>query len=115
MAYSLLKLVKHIKNKDKDVNFIRCDNTGENLCAKKVFEAENMRINFEFTARGTPQQNGVVERVFQTLYNRVRAMLNGGGFEDEMRQLLWVECANTATMLENMTVRKEGKSAFEKF
>ena len=35
-----------------------------------------MDARFEFSAPGTPQQNGVVKRVFATLYGRVQAMLN---------------------------------------
>ena len=35
-----------------------------------------MNPRFEFSAPGTPQQNGVVERAFATLYDRVQAMLN---------------------------------------
>ena len=67
---------------------------------------QNLKITFEFTPRDTPQHNGVVERAYQTLYNRVRAMLNGGGFDGKMRGLMWAECASTATLLENIIVKK---------
>ena len=36
------------------------------------------RFEFEYTAPGTPQQNGHVEWKFATFVNRVCAMLNGG-------------------------------------
>ena len=46
------------------VKTIRCDNAAEN----KVLETESgnndLGIIFEYTAPGTPQQNGVVERAF---------------------------------------------------
>ena len=35
-----------------------------------------MDARFEFSAPGTPQEKGVVERAFATLYGRVRTMLN---------------------------------------
>ena len=63
---------------------------------------------FLYTAPGTPQQNVQVERKFQTLYGKVRAMLNGGEFTKSWKNLLWAECANTATVLENNLVAKAG-------
>ena len=35
-----------------------------------------MDVLFEFSATGTSQQNGVVERAFAILYGRAHAMLN---------------------------------------
>lgn len=43
------------------------------------FQEDLLGITFEYTPRHTPQHNGVVERKFQTLYVRVRAMINGSG------------------------------------
>ena len=45
---------------------MRCDNTGENLALTQQCAAEDLGIEFEFTAPDTPQQNGVVERAFAT-------------------------------------------------
>ena len=45
-------------------------------------------ITFEYTASGTPQQNGVVERDFATLYNRIRSMMHSAGINKSMRQNL---------------------------
>ena len=38
---------------------------------------------FEYTAPGTPQQNGVVERAFETMLGRIRAIMNGAGFDEK--------------------------------
>ena len=43
------------------VKSIRCDNAGENLILEKDCRNEGLGIQFEFTAPGTPQQNGKVE------------------------------------------------------
>ena len=56
---------------------IRCDNAGENTALEKLCKQEGLGITFEYTAPGTPQQNGRLERKFATLYGRVRAMLKG--------------------------------------
>ena len=58
---------------------IRYNNAGENKKLEENVVDEIMKITFEYTAAGTPQQNGVAERYFATLYDRVRAMLNRAG------------------------------------
>ena len=61
----------------------------------------------EFLAPGTPQQNGIVERAFATMYRRVRAILNYGKFQGELRKKLWAECAKTTTDLDGILFGKK--------
>jgi Reverse transcriptase (RNA-dependent DNA polymerase) len=98
----MLKFVSMMKNEKTEVTYLRMDGAGENrkfqdYAAKRGFG----ELKFEFTAPGTPQQNGIAERSFPTLLGRVRAMMNNAGFDREMRGKLWAECARTATMMEN--------------
>jgi hypothetical protein len=114
--YKLVKLIKELKDKGKIVKYIRCDNAGENYKLKELCEEEELGIELEFTAPGTPQQNGVVERKFATLFGRARSMLNNAGMNGKMREGLWAEAANTATLLENIVVHPgETKCPYEKF
>ena len=53
---------------------------GENVDIIKACKQEGVRINFKYTAPGTPQQNGWVKQKFDTLFNWVCAMLNGKNF-----------------------------------
>jgi transposase InsO family protein len=77
----------HLKAKHgRTVKFIRCDNAGENKALEKACLKEGLGIQFEYTAPGTPQQNGKVERKFATLNARVRAMLNHAGLPSKLRQ-----------------------------
>ena len=116
LAISGLQFLKKLRNKGIDVKNIRCDNAGENKKLEEKVIDENMKINFEYTSAGTPQQNGVAERAFATLYGRVRAMLNRAGFKGAMREKLWAECAMTATFLDGILSNKVGaKSKWEKF
>ena len=46
-------------------------------------------INIEFTSPHTPQKNGVVERIFSFLYDKVRSILNRDGFPMHLRELFW--------------------------
>jgi hypothetical protein len=50
--------------------------------------------------------NGKVERKFQTLNGQIRKMLNDAGLEEEIRSGVWSECANTVTVLSNITSLK---------
>ena len=54
-------------------------------------------ITRHFTVKGTPQQNGIAERMNRTLAKRVRCMrLNAGLFK-----VFWVETINTANFIIN--------------
>ena len=50
------------------VKAIHCDNAGENVKLKEMLNKVQYGIDFEMTAAGTPQHNGVVERAFTALY-----------------------------------------------
>ena len=107
----IIDWIKALKARHKiQVKIIRCDNAGEN----KVLERESAKIDlgiiFEYTAPGTPQQNGVVERAFVTDMGRARAMMNLAGFTMAKRQQMWCEVAQTATMLDNILVQESAKS-----
>ena len=66
-----------------------------------------MYARFEFSALGTPQQNGVVERALATLYGRVQAMLNYTNMEGDIRKSLWAECRKTATNTDGILYGKD--------
>jgi len=92
------------------------DNSGENKALEQECLRLGLDIQFEYTAPGTPQQNGVVERFFPSLMGRARAMMSGAGFTKRMRALMWCEAASTATKLSNIIVKtNETTSAYEKF
>ena len=106
-------MMTHIKTQSNVhcIQKIQCDNAGENIKFKEKCDQEGINIKFEFTSPGTPQQNGVVERSFATLYGRVRSMMNGAGFTKEKQEELWCEASNTATKLENVCSNKKGEES----
>ena len=71
---------------------------------EQACEQEGMVIEFEYPTPGTPQQNDNVEWKFSILFNRVCAMFSGRKFSAFLRNGLWAEAANTATLLENNLV-----------
>jgi hypothetical protein len=97
-----------------NVRFIRCDNAGKNMTMKNDPEIKSFGIKFEFLGSRTTQRNQKVERKFQTLYGRIRAMLNGTYLEGELRDRVWVECVMNITYSSNIILTKSNlKSLFE--
>ena len=91
------------------MKIIRCDNAGENKVLERESDKNKLGNIFEYTAPGTPQQNGVVERAFMTVMRRARAMISHAGLTMAKRQQLWCEAAQTATMLNNILVQDKPK------
>ena len=107
----IIDWTKALKARHKiQVKIIRCDNAGDNKVLERESDKNELGIIFEYTAPGTPQQNGVVERAFVTVMGRARAMMNHAGFTMAKRQQLWCEAAQTATMLDNILVQDSAKS-----
>ena len=107
----IIDWIKALKARHKiQVKIIRCDNAGENKVLERESDKNELGIIFEYTAPGTPQQSGVVERASVTVMGRARAMMNHAGFTMAKRQQLWCEAAQTATMLDNILVQESAKS-----
>ncbi len=85
----VIELKKELDSKyNFKFNCICCDNAGKNVSLEKTCKQEGLGVFFEYTASGTSQQNGRLDRKFATLYSRVRAMLNGGKFSSLLQNLL---------------------------
>ncbi len=101
----MIILLKELSAKyGKAVKYIRCDNAGENKVLEKECQTQGLGIQFEYTAPGTPQHNGRVERKFATLYSRIRSMMSEANFEPTRRTGIWTEAARTATLLDTILV-----------
>jgi hypothetical protein len=110
-----VQLVKDMQHQVK-IERWKFDSAGENKSTQEMFEKEGYGIKCKYTARETPQQNGMVKRAFATLFGRVRALMTNTEFEKIKRETLWAECAATATKLNNLLVRtSEKKNPFELF
>ena len=72
-------------------------------------DKNDLGIIFEYTAPGTPQQCGVVERAFVTVMEKARAIMNHAGFTMAERQQLWCDAAQTATQLDIILVQEVPK------
>ena len=108
--------IKNLKEMNKPVKFIRCDNAGENYSTQQLCDDNSLNIKFEFTGPGSPQYNGRVERKFATLYGKVRSLLNTAQLPEFLRKKLWAEACNFATDMENLLITPPlSKSPYELF
>ena len=87
----MLVLINGLKT--LQVQRLQRNNAGENQAFEWTCNQEWLGIEFEYTAPGTPQQNGHVEWKFATFFKRVHAMLNGGKFSSYLWSGLWAEAA----------------------
>ena len=90
---------------------LRSDNGGE-YTSDPFFEVcQNAGIVRHFTVPGTPQQNGVAERMNRTLVEKVRCMLSQSG----LSKAFWGEALNYARHLVNRlpTAVLDGKTPME--
>jgi transposase InsO family protein len=84
-------LLTDLKIANWNVRSIRSDNSGENMTMKNDPEIKSFGIKFEFSGPRTPQINEKVEKKFQTLYGRIRAILNAANLEVEFRNKILAE------------------------
>jgi hypothetical protein len=96
----LLHRDKLISGKPK----IGLDNSGENQALEVRMRSDSVGAIFEFTAPGSHQFAGVVERKFATLFARVRSILNSARLSQDLCNGLWAEAAKYATDVENSLI-----------
>ena len=88
------------------VKVLRCDNGGENYILRKRLRSSDWKMNvqFQFTARATPQQNSPVEKKFDTLAGRGDSMMNAANLSLHERCKLFKEAFQTATLLDGLVL-----------
>jgi hypothetical protein len=74
---AMLQFLSKLQDEQVKVKFIRMNNNND--FQHKVQSSPFTHIEFELTAPGTPQQNGIVERAFATLLGHAKAMWNQAG------------------------------------
>ncbi|KAL2622484.1 hypothetical protein R1flu_002689 [Riccia fluitans] len=84
---------------EKKVRCLRLDNGGEYISGKFEMYCEQEGITRHLTTFYTPEQNGVVEWLNQTLLEQARSMLSHSGLPLEF----WAEAVNTAAYLVNLS------------
>lgn len=85
------------KNTGKKLKVLRSDNGGE-YTSDPFFEiCKKEGITRHFSVRETPQQNGIVESLNQTLLEKVRCMMS----QAKLHERFWAEALNYACHISN--------------
>jgi hypothetical protein len=100
-----------IRDQNIKIKILRCEDTGENKFLEDKFNSKGANIVFEYAVPRTAQRNGKVERMFQTLYGRVRAMLNASGLQEKNQKWNQAECLPTATFYSNILATRVTKKS----
>jgi transposase InsO family protein len=92
------KFIKRVQNEfETTIKKVRSDNGSEFRNTKVVELCDDLRIKYQFSAKYTPQSNGLVERKNRTLINMERSMLN----KYNVNHSFWAEAINTACFYSN--------------
>ncbi|KAL1479885.1 hypothetical protein MTO96_051506 [Rhipicephalus appendiculatus] len=89
------RMVENIHN--TKVKTLRSDNGGEYTSKEFSMYLANHGIKHQLTIPGTPEQNGVAERMNQTLLDMMRCLLIESGVTKE----LWAHAVVTASYIRN--------------
>ena len=107
------------KKQGHAIDTIRCDNAGENKSVEKRAASADWKLglNFEYTARDTPQQNSLAEVGLYTVQRRGIAMMSDANIgEEDKRRLLCGKVWSCATKLDGLipiTIDGVTKTKFE--
>lgn len=109
---SFKEFVSEVQNfHGHNIKTFRSDGGGEFVSGDfDEFLSQN-GIRRNLTVPHSPQQNGVAERMIQTLVSKARSMLADSGLPTR----LWAEAVNTAVHVHNLTPGQDRCSPFEKW
>lgn len=98
--------LKQWEQQGHKVDVIRMDNGGENLLLERKAKSKDWKlgIDFEKTARDTPQQNSLAEVGLATIAKRARAMMIRANILDKIRYKLFKDAYKIAALLDGFTV-----------
>jgi hypothetical protein len=74
-----------------------------------------LNLEFEFTARDTPQQNHLVKLGFAVLPNKARTLMKAAHVPFTKRLKIWKEAVKTATLLDGLLIIKIDGQAETRF
>ena len=106
MVEPTIEKLHQLKQRGMGPYYLRMDNAGENTSLQKRAESADWKLGlqYEYTARDTPQQNALAEIGFTTFGGRAKAMLNNANVLAAKRHLLIPKVIKTATLLDGLTL-----------
>ena len=94
------------KKAGNEVKIVRLDNAGENKTLQKRAQSSDwkMNIDFQFTARNSPQMNSKAEVRIATVSSQGRAMMHRANMPKKERYRVFHKAFETANLLRNLDV-----------
>lgn len=113
MTKFVAMLIEQFKGKGIKIEYIRCDNAGEHMQKlKDLCRVEG--IELEYTAPGSPRQNGRVEKKINLIWQRALTSMVHARLTKEMQAKLWAEAVNCSAFQENIILKSHrSKPALE--
>ena len=107
MVTHTCQTMKAWKDQGIAVKVCRMDNAGENKVLEKEANGKDWQlgIEFQYTARATPQQNSLAEVGFATIMIKARAMMASANIPIATRYRMINEVLKTATLLDGLVVK----------
>jgi len=99
------------------VKKVRCNNAGENKKLQERAGSKDWKLNieFEYTARDTPQQNHLVELGFAVITNRGRTLMQRANVPMNMRYQIFPKAFETATLHDGLVVVEIDRTKLTRF
>eukprot|EP00957_Ditylum_brightwellii_P211343 15366072-Ditylum_brightwellii.AAC.3 len=115
-----VKKISRWKKSGRKVEFVRCDNAGENRLLEKQSKSKDWKMNlkFKYTAHATPQQNHLAELAFSTLVNKGQTLMHQANIPVEIKYKVFPKAFITAMLLDGLVVIEingDKKTCFEHF
>jgi hypothetical protein len=90
-------LILELRDQNIKVKTLRYEDAGENKALEDKCKSKVLGFVFEYAGPRIPLRIEKVERMFQTLYHRIRAVFNGSGLQEEIRSGIWAEYTSNST------------------
>jgi hypothetical protein len=114
MVESSCELFQKWKHQGNPVQYIRCDNAGENKSLQKKANSADWKLNitFEYTPRDTPQHNHFAELGLASIANKGRSLMSAANDPMKIRYKVWIKAFQHATDLDGLVVTEiDGSTA----
>ena len=90
MVEAVCELFSDWRMKGHQIDILRCDNVGENelLMTRSKSSVWQLGITFQFTSAHTPQNNAMIEKFIDTIYNRARSTMTYANIPGNIKHIV---------------------------
>jgi hypothetical protein len=108
------ELFQKWRHEGNPVQYVRCDNAGENKSLQKRANSADWKLNitFDYTPRDTPQHNHLAELGLASIAYKGRSLMSAANVPMKIRYKVWTKAFNHAADLDGLVVTEiDGNTA----